>query len=81
MREVRKLLLVAAGSMLVLGIGLGLFLSVYAEGEDCGSAFREGNVLASDQCDGARAAAKTLPVMLIGLALTAGLGAFVLNPE
>lgn len=81
MRQVQKLLLVAAASMLVLGIGLGLFLSVYADGEECGSAFREASGLHSDQCDGARAGAKALPVTLIGLGLTAGFGSVVLRPE
>lgn len=81
MREVRKLLLVIAASLLVLGIGLGLFLSVYAEGEDCGSAFREDDVLNSDHCDGARSSAKALPVTLVGIGLTAGLMSAVTRRE
>lgn len=81
MREVRKLLLVTAGCLLVLGIGLGLFLSVYSDGEDCGSPFREGEGLRSDSCDGARAASKALPVTLIGLGLSAGVAALVVRPD
>jgi hypothetical protein len=90
--NLQKGLLIAAGVLVALGIGLGLFRPVYdVQGVLCGTAFREdlvsqfgatlgaGSVL--PQCDQPLSDAKVLPIVLIGLGLSAGVAGVYLRPQ
>ena len=92
MSNLQKGLLIAAGVLVALGIGLGLFRAVYDfQGVRCGTAFREdmvsqfsatmGTRSVMPQCDQPLSDAKVLPIVLIGLGLSAGAAGVYLRPR
>lgn len=78
MRELQRLLFVAAGGLFVLGLAIGFFAPA---GGGCGTAFRgPESMLDEADCEPIRAPLKTTPFVLMGLGVISLVGASVTGP-
>jgi hypothetical protein len=79
MRDAWKLLLVAAATLLALGLLLGNARTIYEGSRDCGTAFTRSYSPQGAACNGALSDAKVLPWVLIGVGVACGFGALVVK--